>query len=178
MLILVRHAAPAATPDSAPETWPLSSAGLEAAAELGGRIPSGATWHASTEPKAWMTAVAAGRLDAVAQDARFNEIRRPLEPWSDDFRARRRAYVEGVDHPAWEPRSAVAARFDAGVDVHLAASGGAPVAIASHGMAMTVWLVGRGLIDAGAAAGEFWDGLAFPDAREVDLGLGIVRALD
>jgi hypothetical protein len=45
-------------------------------------------------------------------------------------------------------------------------SDGGRAVVATHGMAMTVWLTERiGLRD----AGEFWAGLRFPDAHAVDL---------
>jgi broad specificity phosphatase PhoE len=109
----------------------------------------------------------------VDRDLRFAEIRR-VEPWEGDYRRLRREYVEGVDHPDWEPRAEVAERFDAAVTEHLDIAGERPLVVASHGMAMTVWLTARiGLPDPGA----FWSGLRFPDARRVDLTAGTINAL-
>ena len=170
MLILVRHAMPDLDPQTPPHEWPLGEDGRSAARALAGVLPAGALLVASTEPKAWQTLEPAGRVD---RDLRFAEIRR-IEPWEGDYRRLRREYVEGVDHPDWEPRAQVAERFDTAVTEHLGIAGEQPLVVASHGMAMTVWLTARiGLPDPGA----FWAGLRFPDARCVDLTAGTVNAL-
>jgi broad specificity phosphatase PhoE len=60
----------------------------------------------------------------------------------------------------------VAARFDAGVAAHLAIAGDRPLVIATHGMALTLWLTEAiGLSDPAA----FWTDLRLPDAFAVDL---------
>jgi broad specificity phosphatase PhoE len=164
MLLLVRHAMPAATPDSPPETWPLSPAGRSAAADLCASLPEAARLFSSAEPKAWQTL---GGADGVVRDPRFNEVSRAGEPWEGGFRELRRAYVAGVQHAGWEPQREVADRFDAGVHAAQAAAGGAPTVVATHGMALTCWLVCSGRVDAGAA-GEFWADLRFPDCLLVE----------
>lgn len=164
MLLLVRHAMPAATPDAPPDTWPLSPEGRAAAADLRAALPEAARLFSSAEPKAWQTL---GGGDSVVRDPRFNEVSRVGEPWEGGFRELRRAYVDGAQHPGWEPHREVADRFDAGVRAALAAAGGAPAVIATHGMALTCWLVSRGAVD-GDAAGEFWAGLRFPDCLLVE----------
>jgi broad specificity phosphatase PhoE len=165
-LLLVRHAMPAATPEAPPETWPLNPEGLAAARRLRSRLPVGARWCSSAEPKAWQTL---GGTDEVALDARFNEVSRVGEPWQDNFRQLRRAYVEGVQHPGWEPHQDAADRFDAGVRDALSEAAGRPVVIATHGMVMTRWLVSRGLVPADRA-GPFWTDLRFPDCLAVTDG--------
>ncbi|MBI4941471.1 MAG: histidine phosphatase family protein, partial [Actinobacteria bacterium] len=90
------------------------------------------------------------------------------------WRAERQAYVAGTAHPGWEPQADVAARFDAGVAAALAAAGSAGVVVASHGMAITCWLVARGLVAAPDAA-EFWSTLRQPDLLAVDLDAGTWR---
>lgn len=171
MLILVRHAMPAYGPDRPAHDWELSADGRAGAARLAGLLPAGARLVGSAEPKAWQTLEPAG---TVLVDPRFNEVGRAGEPWGGDFRERRRAYVSGADHHGWEPRGEVAARFEEGVADHLAAAAGAPLVVASHGMAMTVWLTARlALTD----PGEFWAGLRFPDAHLVAPDTGTVRRL-
>ena len=170
MLILVRHAMPDASPDVAPAEWPLGADGVRAAASLCDALPRDARLIASTEPKAWQTL---GGGDDVARDARFREVDRPVEPWSEDFRARRAEYVAGARHRGWEPQDEVAARFGAGVEVHVG-TGARHVVVASHGMAMTVWLMALGAIGEPEAE-AFWRGLRFPDAQLVDLEARTVR---
>lgn len=159
-LILVRHAMPEASPDSPPHEWPLGAAGRAAARVLAAELPAGGYLVASEEPKAWQTLAPAGE---VVRDPRFNEVGR-VESWGGEFRRLRRSYVDGADHPGWEPRSRVADRFGAAVTDHLAAAGGRPLVVATHGMAMTVWLDRRGEL---ADPGEFWAALRFPDVRRV-----------
>jgi len=145
-------------PDVPARDWHLSPDGRAAARALCARLPAGARLIASSEPKAIQTLEPAER---PVTDARFDEIGR-IEAYADDFRTARRAYVEGADHADWEPRDDVVRRFAAGVAVHSADH----VVIATHGMAMTLWLTASvGLAD----PGEFWATLTFPDAYVVDL---------
>jgi broad specificity phosphatase PhoE len=161
-LFLVRHAMPAFGPEVPGAVWELSSEGWRDAKALVGALPAGAVLIASREPKARQTLEPAG---SVYTDARFNEVTRD-EPYEGDFRARRRAYVTGTDHPGWESRDQVVARFSGGVQFWTVQAGGRPLVIASHGMAMTLWLTGTvGLTDPGA----FWLGLRLPDLFAVDV---------
>jgi broad specificity phosphatase PhoE len=161
-------------PDFSPETpaseWLLSDAGHAEARLLADVLPGGSRLVASDEPKAWQTLEPAGH---VTRDLRFNEVWR-TEPWDGNWRQLRRAYVEGADHPGWEPRSRVAARFGTALSEHLDAAGGRPLVVATHGMAMTIWLTARiALPDPGA----FWAGLRFPDAHRVNLQAGTIARL-
>jgi broad specificity phosphatase PhoE len=170
MLILIRHAMPAFGPDVPAQDWLLSDDGQARAARLAAQLPEGAHLVASVEPKAWQTLEPAG---TVARDPRFNEVFR-AEPWEDDHRALRRAYVDGTDHAEWEPRVAVVRRFGAGIAHHRRVAGPRPLVVATHGMAMTLWLTAQGcLTDPGA----FWADLEFPDALVIDLGTAKVRRL-
>jgi len=156
-VILVRHAMPVVDLSVPPHEWvlqgPVGSLGLPADAYLA----------ASTEPKALGTVAPFG---PVAADARFREIARSADESDEGWFERRLAYVEGADHSGWEPRSAVVARFDAGVNDHWVRAAGRPLVVASHGMAMTLWLTARIGLD---APGAFWSSLRLPDALAVDL---------
>lgn len=168
-LFLVRHAMPAFGPDVPAHAWELNSAGRCEARTLAGAVPAGALLIASREPKAWQTLEPAG---SVQTDERFNEVASD-EPYEGDFRARRRAYVTGTDHPGWEPRDEVVARFAEGIRFWTAQADGRSLVIASHGMAMTLWLDATvGLTDPGA----FWAGLRLPDLLHVDVsGRQVIR---
>jgi broad specificity phosphatase PhoE len=155
VLILVRHAMPAIDPAVPPAQWHLGPEGLVAAARL--RLPAGALLVASAESKAQQTLAHAG---PVVADPGFNEVTRENEPWDGPFRELRRSYVEGSQHPGWELQSAVVARFEAGVKAWLAKAGSRDLVVATHGMAMTVWLRSRGYVK---DPGEFWAALKFPD---------------
>lgn len=168
MLILVRHAMPVHGPEVPARDWVLSAEGQEAARELCARLPGAARVVASTEAKAIGTVASLGD---VVSDTRFDEIAR-IEAYGGDFRSRRRAYVEGVDLVDWEPREDVVRRFGEGVAAYRS---GGPLVIASHGMAMTLWLTATiGLADPGA----FWEQLRFPDALAVDLDARTVDRLE
>jgi broad specificity phosphatase PhoE len=137
---------------------------------LTARLPADARLVASEERKAWQTL---GGGENVVRDRRFNEVSR-VEPWEGDFRRLRRAYVEGVDHVGWEPRHEVVKRFEEGVAEQRASAGERLLLVATHGMAMTVWLTARlGLADPGG----FWEDFQFPDAHLVDIDGGTVRRI-
>lgn len=168
-ILLVRHAEPEVVPGLDPRRWTLSDAGRIAAAELAARLPSYGVWMSSTETKAYETlSYAAGPDLAIAQDPGFDEVRRD-EPFDEGFRARRRAWVEGrLDerHAGWETPTEVAARFDRAVTAH--AAPGTPLVIASHGMALTAWLVHARCQVPQHEAARFWETLAFPDVIAVE----------
>src|SRR5215475_2266392 len=98
MLILVRHAMPAYTPEIPAHEWELAPDGREAPEQLARELPEDAYLVASNEPKAWQTLEPAGR--PVARDPRLCEVWRE-EPWEADFRELRRSYVDGTVHPGW-----------------------------------------------------------------------------
>ena len=83
--------------------------------------------------------------------------------------------MTGTDHPGWESRDQVVARFTAGVRFWIAQADDRPLVIASHGMAMTLWLSATvGLTDAGA----FWADLRLPDLLAVDVtGRQVTRSV-
>ncbi len=155
----MRHAMPAANPDQPPALWPLSDAGSSAASALCRALPDGSLRVASNEKKAVET------IGAISSDDRFDEVGRD-EPFGGDFRGRRRAYLSGSGPAGWEPRSEVATRFDAGIRHWRAIAGDRVLVVATHGMAMTLWLAATVGLDDPAG---FWAGLRFPDLLSVDL---------
>lgn len=161
-LFLVRHAMPAFGPDVPAAAWELSSEGWREARALARALPADALLIASREPKARQTLEPAG---SVSTDERFNEVARN-EPYEGDFQARRRAYVSGTDYTGWEARDQVAARFAEGVRFWVARADERPLVIASHGMAMTLWLTATVAL---ADPGAFWADLRLPDLLTVDV---------
>lgn len=154
---------PTIDPAVPPERWTLGDEGRAGAAALAQRLPTGAYLVSSREPKARQTLEPLG---AVAEDAAFNEVWRAGEPFGGNFRELRLLYLMGTQHERWEPRAEVAQRFDQGITRHIREAGDRPLVVATHGMAMTLWLTACvGLPDPGA----FWSGLRFPDALLVDL---------
>jgi broad specificity phosphatase PhoE len=170
-LFLVRHAMPAFGSDAPAAAWELSSEGRRDARALARALPADALLVASREPKARQTLESAG---PVHTDGRFNEVAR-VEPYEGDFRARRCAYVTGTNHTGWEPRDQVVARFADGVRFWTAQAERRSLVIASHGMAMTLWLTTTVRL---ADAGTFWVELRLPDAFTVDvIGQQVTRTV-
>ena len=169
---LVRHAAPSASSTVSPTRWPLSRDGRREARALRHRLASHeGLWIASRELKALETlqCLTLTEHGPILQDTRFDEVRRD-EPFDGDFRSRRRAWVEGrldARHAGWETPNEAASRFDDAVRAYAARSD--QLVIGSHGMVITAWLIHTERVQPGAAAGRFWEALAFPDLFEVDL---------
>lgn len=167
-LLVVRHAEPEVLPDSDPRSWPLSEAGRTAASQLSHRLPRTGRWVSSTERKALETLLYAGpsRM-AVTKDPGFDEVRRE-EPFDDDFKSRRRAWVESrLDdrHSSWEPPEQAAERFEIAVREHLADA--RSLVVATHGMVLTAWLVHARKQLTPSEAGSFWERMRFPDIVRV-----------
>lgn len=168
----VRHAMPRVDAAVPPSAWELSDDGRSAAAALLPEPPAGATLVASPEPKAWQTLESYARR-TCARDPRLREVDRD-EPFGDGFRELRAAYVGGADHPGWEPRAAVAARMQGVVDDGVRAVGTDGVLVlGTHGMALTLWLTGAGLLGDPAT---FWSDLAFPELLRVEVAGGSAQA--
>lgn len=167
-LVVVRHAEPQVSSADDPRLWPLSKAGRAAARRLVDQLPRTGLWLSSTECKARETLQYAAEGDvAVTEDPRFDEVHRD-EPFDSEFRARRRAWVEGrLDerHAGWESPKEAAERFE--LAVHEYAEAADTLVIATHGMVLTAWLVhAQGRLSL-PEAGSFWEHLRFPDVIEV-----------
>lgn len=171
-VIIVRHATAEVLPDQASGSWPLSAAGRVAAADLKGRFPRGAVLASGGELKAIDTISLAAAVEptSIHIDDDFGEVCRPGELFDNDHRPRRRAWVEGrLDsrHESWETPEQAGHRFQRGLDrldVELDVD---IAAVATHGMVLTAWLVAIGRVQRGVAAGDFWDGLSFPDVLTI-----------
>jgi len=159
---------PAVRPEARPEHWELDDAGRRGAETLRQVIPQGALLISSEEPKARQTLEPSGN---VLTDARFNEVSRD-EPYDGDFRARRRSYITGTNHPGWEPRRQVTARFGTAIEFWVSIAAGRPLIVATHGMAMTLWLTTAANLADPAA---FWADLRLPDLFEVNPGTRTVN---
>jgi broad specificity phosphatase PhoE len=164
MLYLVRHASPAHGPDTPAADWELSDDGRRGAETLRHVLPPDAILVSGPEPKARRTLEPSGR---VTIDNRFREVERD-EPCEGDFRARRHAYLTGTHHPGWEPHAEVIARFDTGIRFWQPRAGDQPLVVATHGMAMTLWLTTLSPDN----PGEFWSDLRLPDVFEVNPATG------
>jgi broad specificity phosphatase PhoE len=104
----------------------------------------------------------------TAVDQRFGEVDQSAAGWIDDYRAAASEYLATGASPAWEPREAVARRFDAAIAGATANTPTGDLVIATHGLALSLWLASRTAID----IVPFWDRLTFPDAWRLDLESG------
>jgi broad specificity phosphatase PhoE len=138
---------------------------VEAAAHLVSTLPRRATFVASAERRCWESLP--GRTPR--HDPRLNDVNRPGERWSSDFRRQRRRWVEGVPVEGWERHGHAAQRFADAVDA-ATAEGARDVVIVSHGMVLTNWLTAIGALDRDEA-GAFWELLTFPDCWTFDDGV-------
>lgn len=163
----MRHAMPELTPALGPEEWSLSAEGRLAARALQTRLPHLCHRVASRERKAQQTLELA-LPGECAIDGRLDEVRRPVEAFGSDVRPCRKAWISGAldaRHAGWETPAAAAYRFDRAI--RHAPYG--EVVVATHGMILTAWLISIGVLEAGEAAAQFWDQLAFPDVVVVSL---------
>lgn len=164
-------------PDSDPhvpsEAWPLSAEGSALAEQLGRWLPSDAVYFSSTERRAKETLGASSR--SVESNQAFDEVRRHAELWEGPYRELRAAWVRGNEVEGWEEHGDAFVRFDGGV--HAVLDRRPSCVIATHGMVLTNWLVGRGVV-APAEAGSFWAGLQFPDLLLVEIDAQRVVRVD
>ena len=176
LLYAVRHAQVAIRPAVPPEEWHLSAEGVDAARALAseGGWEGVAALHHSPEPKTAETAAAIGAVLGVplvpAPDLR--ELRMDAGFLGTDvFERRVGAYLEGAPDPAFEDYAAAQRRGLGCVRAAVAAAGGQPIAIVSHGRLLTAMfsaLCGERL---GTAA---WRSIRMPDLSVVDVAAGRV----
>ncbi|MEV0903104.1 hypothetical protein [Actinoplanes sp. NPDC049802] len=174
-LILIRHAMPRIDPHTPAELWRLGHDGRTAARARRPLLAQPAYFVASNEPKTIETLQEISGGPHIPTDAGFSEVRRPHR-WSDqhDYRAEARAYVQGARPDGWEAHEEVTARFDAAVARHaaLAAACDRMLIIGTHGLAPTIWLASRYVLQPSPA--RFWAALRFPDIIDVDRTTGAV----
>lgn len=166
-LFLVRHGRSTMDRHRPPHEWGLDPAGHQAVDALrdSGRLPGGAAWYSSPEPKALETA--RGLTDAeISVEPALREHERHGTHWFDDradFHAAVRRAFERPEEPAvegWEPLSATRERLVPAVRRILADHAGTDVVLVGHGTAWTLLvaeLTGR------APDLEAWARLRMPD---------------
>jgi broad specificity phosphatase PhoE len=145
MLHLVRHGAPAVRPDRPASEWELDPAGFDDVVALrdSGRLPAGAAWCSSPEPKALATAqlLHDGTIGVLPE---LREHERGVTPWLDDVAAWR-ALVRHVfaepgrsARPGWEPLARTRDRLLPAVRRLLDVHGEQDVVLVGHGTAWTL----------------------------------------
>jgi broad specificity phosphatase PhoE len=169
-LFLVRHGRPLVDPGAAAASWPLDPAtrGDVEALRDSGRLPSGATWFCSPEPKARATAALLTELPVTVVDDLAEQHRDTH--WfdsSDEFEAAvRRAFErpDGAAVPGWEPLAATRDRVVPAVR-RLRSTHEGELVLVGHG---TAWTVLVAALTDGTPDLDAWQRLAMPDLWVVD----------
>jgi len=169
VLYLVRHGRPLVDRSRPAHEWELDPAAYDDvwALRVSGRLPSGAAWFTSPEPKAVATAQLLSDGDVGVLDDLREHVRAGTE-WVEDFDdAVRRAFAapDAVAVPGWEPISTLRARVVRAVEGVLAADEGADTVLVGHG---TAWTVVEAALTGGEPDLDRWRALRMPDLVVVD----------
>jgi broad specificity phosphatase PhoE len=161
-LFLVRHGRPRVDRGRPAHEWPLDPAYDHDVRRLRPRLPAGATWYSSPEPKAFMTTrLLTESPIEVVPDLREHERHTP--DWIDDFEDVVRRAFEEPDLPAydgWAPISETRTRVVGAVARILTLHPGGDVVMVGHG---TAWTLVRSALEGGPPDLEWWSSLSMPD---------------
>lgn len=163
-LYLVRHGLPLVDRDRVAAEWELDPAGFDDVWALreSGRLPGGAVWFCSPEPKAVGTAQLLTEGDVgMVDDLREHE--RHSTDWIDDFEpVVRRAFAHpGLSaYAGWEPLAACRGRVVPAVRRILDVHSGEDVVLVGHG---TAWTLVVAELTGSAPDLDRWAALAMPD---------------
>lgn len=167
-LYLVRHGRPLIDPEVPAAQWSLDPAHHDDVLRLrrSGRLPDGALWFSSTEPKAVQTA----RLltdTTVPALPDLCEVRRPGR-WVDDFEAavlRGFADPDTAPLPGWESCRAATSRLTRCLNDLRTAEPGRDLVLVGHG---TAWILLAATVSGTEPDVRRWQRLAMPDLIVVD----------
>lgn len=170
MLHLVRHGRPVVDRGRPAHEWPLDPSYADDVRALRGRLPAGAVWFSSPEPKALGTAhLLTDRPVEVVPDLREHE--RDTSEWVEDFEsALRRAFAE-PDRPAqagWATITDTRRRIVSAVAGVLDRHPDRDVVLVGHG---TAWTLVRAQLLGEEPDLAWWAGLAMPDVVRYDVGV-------
>ncbi len=165
-LFLVRHGQPGVVPDRPAHEWELAPAGYDDVWALRDRLPPGAVWYSSPEPKALQTAQLLTDADVGVVDG-LREMVRDSTDWIEPFEAMvRRAFEE--PHlpacPGWESATACRDRVVPAVRHILEVHQDGDVVLVGHG---TAWTLVVSALTGEPPDLEAWQRLAMPDVIEV-----------
>lgn len=171
-LFLVRHGRPLVDPATPAASWGLDPSGYDDVWALRDRLPAGASWYSSPEPKATesaqlLTDWPVGIIDDL------HELERGVG-WFADFGAVVRRGFERPHEPAaagWESCTDCRTRVTAAVRPVLAVHAGEDVVLVGHG---TAWTLLAAELTGMAPDVERWVALRFPDVLVVDVDAGTV----
>ncbi|WP_345461158.1 histidine phosphatase family protein [Nocardioides marinquilinus] len=165
-LHLVRHGRPLVEPGTPAAAWELDPAGFDQVWALRDRLPAGAVWCSSPEPKAQQTAQLltdgeVGVVEALREHERGSA-------WVEDFDgAVRRAFAEpdAAAVPGWEPLAACRERVVGAVRALLAEHAGHDLVLVGHG---TAWTAAAAALTGDPPDLDRWSRLAMPDVIVVE----------
>lgn len=168
MIHLVRHGAPLVDRSVPAHEWQLDPAGFDEVWALreSGRLPAGAAWYSSPEPKALQTAQLLTDGDVPVVEA-LREQRRDSTEWHSDFQAVvRRAFAEpGLSAaPGWEPLGVCRERVVGAVRALLQEHREESLVLVGHG---TAWTVVAAELAGEAPDPDRWQAMAMPDVLVV-----------
>ena len=169
-LFLVRHGRPLVVPGTPAERWELDPAGFDDVWALRDRLPQGAAWYTSPEPKAVGTCQLLTEGEVGVVEGLREQRRGPA--WVEDFEATvRRAFAAPEDsaHEGWEPLARTQRRVLEAVGSIRHVHAGEDVVLVGHGTAWT--LVAAALRGAEPDLAE-WARLGMPDVITLEQPLG------
>ena len=170
-LHLVRHGLPLIDPQRPAAAWELDPAGFDDVWALRERLPSGAAWFSSPEPKAQQTAQLLTDGDVGIVDE-LREHERGLGLLLDDFHDRVRAAFAQPDlsaAPGWEPLTDLGGRLVPAVRRILDVHGEDDVVLVGHGTAWTLLVAELSDCEPDLLR---WRSLGMPDVITVSSALG------
>jgi broad specificity phosphatase PhoE len=168
-LTLVRHGRPLVVAGVPAHRWELDPAGYDDVWALreSGRLPTGAAWFSSPEPKASATAQLLTDSGVGVLDGLREQVRESTE-WIDDFAGTvRRAFDDPAQpaHPGWEPLAVCRDRVSRAVRGVLDSHPDVPVVLVGHG---TAWTLLVAELTGKPPDLERWEALQMPDLIVVD----------
>ena len=170
-LFLVRHGRPAPRAGVPAHEWELDPAGFDDVWALreSGRLPTGAVWFTSPEPRAVATAQLLTEAEVGVVDGLREHVRGQVVLVEDFAGTVARAFAEPSvpAYDGWEPLQACRDRVVRTVRGILSVHAGEDVVLVGHGTAWTVLVAGL----TGAEPDlDRWRSLAMPDLLVVDPG--------
>lgn len=164
---LVRHGRPVIDRHQPAATWSLDPAAYDDVWALRDRLPQGAAWFTSPEPKAVETAQLLTDGPVGIVDGLREQERRA--GWVDDLAGAVRRAFERPDEPAltgWEPLAVTRVRVVGAVRPILAAHAGEDVVLVGHG---TAWTVLAAELTSTPPDLDRWGALGMPGVITVEL---------
>lgn len=163
-LYLVRHGLPLVDRSRPAHEWELDPAGYDATWALreSGRLPRGAAWFSSPEPKALGTAELLHDGEVGVVDG-LRELERHTTEWVEDLGpviARCFAEPERSAYPGWEPLATCRERVFAATAGILDAHPDTDVVLVGHG---TAWTALAAALSGAEPDLDRWHALQMPD---------------